>query len=203
MECLLNGKDGRILDACAAPGGKTGQILENIVESSQLTAIEIDPLRAKLIDQNLERLGYKKDILINDLNDIESWWDSEFFDLILLDAPCSSSGVIRRHPDIKHLRKASDITAYHKKQLKIINSLWSTLSKNGRMIYVTCSLFREENDDVINQFKKKHDNVAHGDLLLNNNINDVMLKTEFGYQLLPGTRGMDGFYFSLLEKAAL
>ena len=200
VECLLNGKDGRILDACAAPGGKTGQILENIVESSQLTAIEIDPLRAKLIDQNLERLGYKKDILINDLNDIESWWDSEFFDLILLDAPCSSSGVIRRHPDIKHLRKVSDISAYHKKQLKILNSLWSTLSKNGRMIYVTCSLFREENDDVINQFKKKHDNVAHGDLLLNNNIKKQMIKTEYGYQVLPGIMNMDGFYFACLEK---
>ncbi len=125
---------------------------------------------------------------------------SEFFDLILLDAPCSSSGVIRRHPDIKHLRKVSDISAYHKKQLKILNSLWSTLSKNGRMIYVTCSFFKEENDDVINQFKKKHDNVAHGDLLLNNNIKKQMIKTEYGYQVLPGIMNMDGFYFACLEK---
>ena len=201
VDILLENKSGRILDACAAPGGKTAQLIENIDSTSSVTAIEIDSERAELIRENLLRLGHSAELIVDDASDIQSWWDSMFFDLILLDAPCSSSGVIRRHPDIKHLRRKNDIYTFQKKQLKIINAMWKILVPKGRLLYVTCSIFKEENDEVMNQFLKKHDNVALQDLLLNNNILKRMIKTRYGYQLLPGTINTDGFYFSCLKKA--
>ena len=201
VDFLLENQSGRILDACAAPGGKTAQLIENIDSTSSVTAIEIDPERAKLIKENLLRLGHSAELIVDDASDIQSWWDSMFFDLILLDAPCSSSGVIRRHPDIKHLRRKNDIYTFQKKQLKIINAMWKILAPKGRLLYVTCSVFKEENDEVMNQFIKKHDNVAFQDLLLNNNILKKMIKTRHGYQLFPGIINTDGFYFSCLKKA--
>ena len=199
-DILLENKSGRILDACAAPGGKTAQLIENIDSTSTVTAIEIDSKRAELINENLLRLGHSTEVIVGDASDIESWWDSIFFDLILLDAPCSSSGVIRRHPDIKHLRRKDDIYTFQKKQLKIISAMWKILAPKGRLLYVTCSIFKEENDEVMNQFIEKHDNVALQDLLLNNNILEEMIKTRYGYQLFPGTINTDGFYFSCLKK---
>ena len=200
VDVLLENKSGRILDACAAPGGKTAQLIENIDSTSTVTAIEIDSKRAELINENLLRLGHSTEVIVDDASDIESWWDSIFFDLILLDAPCSSSGVIRRHPDIKHLRRKDDIYTFQKKQLKIISAMWKILAPKGRLLYVTCSIFKEENDEVMNQFLEKHDNVALQDLLLNNNILEKMIKTRYGYQLFPGTINTDGFYFSCLKK---
>ena len=200
VDVLLENKSGRILDACAAPGGKTAQLIENIDSTSTVTAIEIDSERAELINENLLRLGHSTEVIVDDASDIESWWDSIFFDLILLDAPCSSSGVIRRHPDIKHLRRKDDIYTFQKKQLKIISAMWKILAPKGRLLYVTCSIFKEENDEVMNQFLEKHDNVALQDLLLNNNILEEMIKTRYGYQLFPGTINTDGFYFSCLKK---
>ena len=199
-DVLLENKSGRILDACAAPGGKTAQLIENIDSTSSVTALEIDSERAELINENLSRLGHSTELIVDDASDIESWWDSIFFDLILLDAPCSSSGVIRRHPDIKHLRRKDDIYTFQKKQLKIISAMWKILAPKGRLLYVTCSIFKEENDEVMNQFLEKHDNVALQDLLLNNNILEKMIKTRYGYQLFPGTINTDGFYFSCLKK---
>ena len=200
VDVLLENKSGRILDACAAPGGKTAQLIENIDSTSTVTAIEMDSERAELINENLLRLGHSTEVIVDDASDIESWWDSIFFDLILLDAPCSSSGVIRRHPDIKHLRRKDDIYTFQKKQLKIISAIWKILAPKGRLLYVTCSIFKEENDEVMNQFLEKHDNVALQDLLLNNNILEKMIKTRHGYQLFPGTINTDGFYFSCLKK---
>ena len=200
VDVLLENKSGRILDACAAPGGKTAQLIENIDSTSTVTAIEMDSERAELINENLLRLGHSTEVIVDDASDIESWWDSIFFDLILLDAPCSSSGVIRRHPDIKHLRRKDDIYTFQKKQLKIISAMWKILAPKGRLLYVTCSIFKEENDEVMNQFLEKHDNVALQDLLLNNNILEKMIKTRYGYQLFPGTINTDGFYFSCLKK---
>ena len=200
VDALLENMSGRILDACAAPGGKTAQLIENIDSTSTVTAIEIDSGRAELINENLSRLGHSTELIVDDASDIESWWDSIFFDLILLDVPCSSSGVIRRHPDIKHLRRKDDIYTFQKKQLKIIGSMWKILAPKGRLLYVTCSIFKEENDEVMNQFLEKHDNVALQKLLLNNNILEKMLKTRYGYQLFPGAINTDGFYFSCLKK---
>ena len=200
VDVLLENKSGRILDACAAPGGKTAQLIENIDSTSTVTAIEMDSKRAGLINENLLRLGHSTEVIVDDASDIESWWDSIFFDLILLDAPCSSSGVIRRHPDIKHLRRKDDIYTFQEKQLKVISAMWKILAPKGRLLYVTCSIFKEENDEVMNQFLEKHDNVALQDLLLNNNILEKMIKTRYGYQLFPGTINTDGFYFSCLKK---
>ena len=200
VDVLLENKSGRILDACAAPGGKTAQLIENIDSMSTVTAIEIDSERAELINENLLRLGHSTELIVDDASNIESWWDSIYFDLILLDAPCSSSGVIRRHPDIKHLRRKDDIFTFQKKQLKIISAMWKILAPKGRLLYVTCSIFREENDEVMNQFLEKHDNVALQELLLNNNILEKMIKTRYGYQLFPGKINTDGFYFSCLKK---
>ncbi len=202
VDILLENKSGRILDACAAPGGKTAQLIENIDNTSSVTAIEIDSQRAELIKENLFRLGHSAELIVDDASDIQSWWNSMFFDFILLDAPCSSSGVIRRHPDIKHLRRKNDIYTFQKKQLKIINAMWKILAPKGRLLYVTCSIFKEENDEVMNQFLKKHDNVAFQELLLNNNILKKMIKTRYGYQLFPGVINTDGFYFSCLKKAS-
>ncbi len=148
----------------------------------------------------MDRLGLSAKIITGDVNESKIWWNKEKFDLILLDVPCSASGVIRRHPDIKHLRKEKDILSLQQKQLNLINSAWDLLAPNGRLMYVTCSIFNEENDEVINQFQQKHDNVVLKDLLLNNNIQTVMHKTVHGYQLLPGSKNMDGFYFACIEK---
>ena len=202
-QVLLDGRGGKILDACAAPGGKTGHLLEIIDDNSSVTAIDIDPKRTEIINANLERLGLTANIISADILDTTKWWNSELYDLILLDAPCSSTGVIRRHPDIKHLKRKQDIDNLNVLQSRIIKSLWSLLKPGGHLLYVTCSILKKENDLVIKYFLKNNLDASKKNLLLNNNINDVMLKTEFGYQLLPGTRGMDGFYFSLLEKAAL
>ena len=178
-------------------------MLEKINDCSTVTAIDIDPNRTNIIEKNLDRLGLQAKIITADVADTKSWWDAKLFDLILLDAPCSASGVIRRHPDIKHLKREEDIHSLNLMQLNIINSLWSLLKPGGQLLYVTCSVFMEENDLVIENFKKTHSDVIVKKLLLNNNIHDVMHKTIYGYQLLPGTRGMDGFYFSYLEKAIL
>lgn len=203
IECLLNDIGGNILDACAAPGGKTGQLLEKINDNSSVTAVDIDPDRVEVIKENLSRLELKAKIITADVADTKSWWDSQLFDLILMDAPCSATGVIRRHPDIKHLKREKDIDALNKIQVNIINSLWSLLKPGGKLLYVTCSVLEEENDLVIKKLQHLHPDVLINNLLLNNNIRDVMHKTNYGYQLLPGTKDMDGFYFSYLEKAIL
>ena len=202
-ECLLSGNGGRILDACAAPGGKTGQLIEKINDDSEVTAVDIDLDRAEIIRENLSRLELKANIITADVANTKSWWDSKLFDLILIDAPCSATGVIRRHPDIKHLKREKDIDVLNKIQVNIVNSLWALLKPGGKLLYVTCSVLIEENDSVISELKKMHPDVLVNNLLLNNNIHDVMHKTNHGYQLLPGTKEMDGFYFSYLEKAIL
>ena len=137
IECLLNDIGGNILDACAAPGGKTGQLLEKINDNSSVTAVDIDPDRVEVIKENLSRLELKAKIITADVADTKSWWDSQLFDLILMDAPCSATGVIRRHPDIKHLKREKDIDALNKIQVNIINSLWSLLKPGGKLLYVT------------------------------------------------------------------
>lgn len=202
-ECLLSGNGGRILDACAAPGGKTGQLIEKINDDSEVTAVDIDLDRAEIIRENLSRLELKANIITADVANTKSWWDSKLFDLILIDAPCSATGVIRRHPDIKHLKREKDIDVLNKIQVNIVNSLWALLKPGGKLLYVTCSVLIEENDSVISELRKMHPDVLVNNLLLNNNIHDVMHKTNHGYQLLPGTKEMDGFYFSYLEKAIL
>jgi 16S rRNA (cytosine967-C5)-methyltransferase len=197
---LLQGGGKRVLDACAAPGGKTGQLLELAAAESNLTAVDADAKRAAIVTENLRRLGLDATVLVADASKQEQWWRGERFDRILLDAPCSATGVIRRHPDIKHLRRCSDIEAAAELQFSLLESLWALLDAGGRLLYVTCSVLREENDDIISRFRAAHDDVSETAMLPNNNIRDLMEPTPQGFQVLPGTHKLDGFYFACLEK---
>ncbi len=199
---LLQGHEGRVLDACAAPGGKSAHLKEIGGESIALTSVDIDAERLQRVHENLTRLGLDATVLTGDASKPESWWDGRPFDAILLDAPCSASGVIRRHPDIKHLRRASDIDRLQGVQLSLLETLWSLLAPNGRLLYVTCSVLAAENDGVVGRFLDGTPDARENDVLPNNNISDVMLRKTRGFQVLPGMAGLDGFYYACLDKVA-
>ena len=197
---LLANTRGAILDACAAPGGKSGHLLEVGADEVTLTAVERDSSRIDSIHQNLDRLGCNATIMAADASKPNEWWNGEPFDGILLDAPCSASGVIRRHPDIKLLRRASDIEALSRLQSELLEALWPLLAPGGRLLYATCSTLASENDVVVSRFLERHDKAVEDDVLPNNNIRDLMRRKACGYQILPGTAGLDGFYYACLEK---
>ena len=197
---LLMGGGSRILDACAAPGGKTGHLLELASPDSVLTAIELDPERLASIHENLERLRLDATVLAADASKPKEWWDGQPFDRILLDAPCSASGVIRRHPDIKLLRRASDIEALAGLQTRLLDALWPLLAPSGRLLYVTCSVLAAENDAVVGDFLARHSNAREDRVLPNYNIRDLMVEKTCGVQVMPGSQGLDGFYFACLER---
>lgn len=197
---LLRGGAKRILDACAAPGGKTGQLLELAGPDADLTAIDLDEDRLDKVRENLARLGLSATVLAADASTPDEWWDGAQFDRILLDAPCSGSGVIRRHPDIKLLRRAGDIATLAGSQLALLQALWPLLEANGRLLYVTCSVLEEENDAVVREFLKTQADARENDALPNNNIRDLMQRKTCGYQILPGNQDVDGFYYACLER---
>jgi 16S rRNA (cytosine967-C5)-methyltransferase len=199
---LLADVKGRILDACAAPGGKSSHLLEIGGSGIDLTCVDNDAERLEGIGQNLDRLGLAATISCGDASNPGEWWDKTPFDGILLDAPCSASGVIRRHPDIKHLRRSVDIAAFAKTQLAMLEGLWPTLKPGGRLLYVTCSVLAAENDAVVTRFLADTENAKESTLLQNNNIHDLMRDKACGHQVLPGTAGLDGFYFACLEKVS-
>ena len=192
---LLNVTDGeRVLDACAAPGGKTGHLLESA--SIQLTALDVDPKRLDRVAENLERLQLSAQLTAADAGDVSSWWDGEPFDAILVDAPCSGTGVIRRHPDIKLLRKNTDIKALGLVQKNLLTQLWGTLKPGGRLLYATCSILPDENSQQISAFLAAHADAALVDLPLTGDV-----PTPTGVQWLPQAGGHDGFFYALLHKA--
>ena len=197
---LLMGGGSRILDACAAPGGKTGHLLELASLDSTLTAIELDPERLASIHENLERLRLDATVLAADASKPKGWWDGQAFDRILLDAPCSASGVIRRHPDIKLLRRASDIDALAGLQTELLEALWPLLAPSGRLLYVTCSVLAAENDAIVGDFLARHSDAREDQVLPNYNIRDLMVEKTCGFQVFPGSQGLDGFYFACLER---
>lgn len=197
---LLRGGCKRVLDACAAPGGKTGQLLELAGPNADLTAIDLDEDRLDKVRENLARLGLSATVLAADASTPDEWWDGAQFDRILLDAPCSGSGVIRRHPDIKLLRRAGDIATLAGSQLALLRALWPLLEANGRLLYVTCSVLEEENDAVVREFLKTQADARENDALPNNNIRDLMQRKTCGYQILPGNQDVDGFYYACLER---
>jgi len=199
---VLNGLEGRILDACAAPGGKSGQLLELGGERIDLTCIDNDPARLDSVRDNLERLGLTATLLCADASNPTEWWDKQPYDGILLDAPCSASGVIRRHPDIKHLRRPTDIEALSATQFAILSAVWPLLAGGGRLLYVTCSVLAAENEDIVMRFLKANTDAREIDVLPNNNIRDLMQDKACGQQLLTGTAGLDGFYFAALGKVS-
>lgn len=172
----------RVLDACAAPGGKAAHILETA--DVALTALEVDRRRSARIGENLERLGLAAELRIADCRETKKWWDGRPFDRILADVPCSASGVVRRHPDAKWLRRESDIAGFAATQSQILKALWPTLAPGGRLLYATCSVFPEENGGQVAAFL-----AARGDAAL--------LAEEC---LLP-QEDHDGFYYALLQKA--
>jgi 16S rRNA (cytosine967-C5)-methyltransferase len=180
-------RDGeRILDACAAPGGKTAHVLE--LADVQLTALELDPGRARRIDENLARLGLQAQVRIADCADLDAWWDGTPFDRILADVPCSASGVARRHPDIKWLRRNTDIPAFAAQQASILDALWQTLAPGGTMLYVTCSVFDEENRTQLARFCARHADAER--ITIDNQLERVVLPSA----------DHDGFYYALLQK---
>lgn len=198
---LLTGLRGQaplqVLDACAAPGGKTAHLLE--FADVAVTALDIDAQRCQRIHQNLQRLGLTAKVVAADAADLSSWWQGQSFDAILLDAPCSGSGVVRRHPDIRWLRRPTDVAQLAKQQARLLSVLWPLLKPGGRLLYCTCSVFHAEGQNQINAF-------------LGNNSNATLLPSP-GH-LLPGqvaqwvgvvdnpTSEHDGFYYALLEKSA-
>lgn len=192
----------RILDACAAPGGKTGHLLELAGRGGRITAIDRDPARIESIHDNLLRLKLDATVLCADASNPKEWWDGKPFDRILVDAPCSASGVIRRHPDIKLLRRADDIAAMAAQQRAMLEALWPLLATNGRLLYVTCSVLAVENDALVDAFLAAHSDAREDRMLPNYNIHDLMVEKSRGFQVLPGKAGLDGFYFACLERAS-
>lgn len=182
-----------VLDACAAPGGKTAHILET--QNVELIAVDVDDKRMQTLHDNLARLKLSAHCITADVGDIDTWWDGTLFDRILLDAPCSASGVIRRHPDIKLLRRATDIPELTALQTRLLHALWTVLKPGGLLVYATCSVFPEENVDVVSAFLHAHPEAEE------KKIHAAWGKPcQIGRQILPGMHGMDGFYFACLRK---
>lgn len=191
---LLGPKAGdRILDACAAPGGKTGHLLET--PDVEVVALDSSEPRLKKVQDNLERLGKSATLIAGDARETESWWDGKAFDCILLDAPCSATGVIRRHPDIRLLRRPSDIARLAKLQREILEAVWPTLGSKGRLLYATCSLMRKENESVVQGFLEDHPEASPQAIEM-----DAGIACRVGRQLLPTEGGNDGFYYALLTR---
>ena len=195
-ELLAPSPGQRLLDACAAPGGKTAALLEACPDL-ELLALDRDPDRLTRVDENLERLGLRAQVRAADAADTDSWWDGRPFDRILLDAPCSGSGVIRRHPDIKLLRRETDIAALSHAQLGLLEGLWPTLAPGGRLLYATCSVFPQENHRIITRFMRDREDVRLRPIAAGWGID-----CGAGRQLLPVPHGHDGFFYAILEKPA-
>jgi len=194
---LQLGKAQRVLDACAAPGGKTAHILELQPDIKEVVAVEKDERRISLLKSTLDRLKLHANILCADACDTQSWWDNECFDRILLDAPCSATGVIRRHPDIKLHRQESDLNQLTKIQSALLSQLWPLLKPGGILLYATCSTLTVENVQQITQF-----------LATTSDAKELPIDATWGIaqsvgrQILPGQDGMDGFYYARLIKSA-
>ncbi len=191
------GETLRILDACAAPGGKTAHLLE--LADAQVVALDIDPVRCERIQETLSRVGLHADIIAADAVEPEKWWDGKPFDAVLLDAPCTASGIVRRHPDVRWLRRESDIPQLAAIQARLLGALWPLVRPGGRLLFCTCSVFRAEGEAQVQTF------LAHN--------KEAALRPAPGH-LLPQTRAKpnavpdnlegdhDGFYYALLEKSA-
>lgn len=186
----------RVLDACAAPGGKSCHILESERSLTQLTSIDMSQSKLDRIRENFERLGLESNLVAADAGEIDAWWDGNHFDRILLDAPCSATGVIRRHPDIKLLRRPEQIKALGEIQSGLLEKLWTCLKPGGLLLYTTCSLLRQENEDTIRRFLDSTDSAKYEAIAA-----DWGVECAFGRQLLPGTSsGPDGFFYAVLRK---
>lgn len=196
---LLQLKPGqRILDACAAPGGKSCHILECERSLTSITSIDKNQSKLDRIEENLQRLGLDANLLAADAREVEQWWDGKPFDRILIDAPCSATGVIRRHPDIKLLRKLADIENLAQTQLQLLTALWPCLKPGGLLLYTTCSLLKQENEEIVKRFLESSDSAKYEAIAA-----DWGVECAFGRQLFPGTSlGPDGFFYAVLRKCS-
>jgi 16S rRNA (cytosine967-C5)-methyltransferase len=189
---LIDLKKGhKVLDACSAPGGKACHMLE--LNSIELLAIESDKKRTNKIQENVDRQGLKAKILNEKISSQNKWWDKECFDRILLDVPCSASGIVRRHVDIKWLRRINDFKNFGENQQSLLRSVWPMLKENGKLLYITCSIFEEENRDVIEKFKQDAGNVSELSINFPSNV------THINNQILP-SENHDGLFYALLQK---
>lgn len=188
---LLEVQDGmRVLDVCSAPGGKTAHLLE--IANLELVAVDKDAQRLARVAENLHRLNLQASLIEGDAATPADWWDGKQFDRILADVPCSASGVVRRHPDIKWLRRPSDIESFAVQQQQILQAMWPLLAKGGKLLYATCSIFERENQQVVKEFLMRHTDAQQ--IILNQH--DLV-----NGQVLPNTQH-DGFYYALLQKNA-
>ena len=197
LEGLDQGASLRILDACAAPGGKTAHILE--LADAHVIALDIDPVRCERIHDNLRREGLQAQVLAGDAGQPSGWWDGKPFDAILLDAPCTASGIVRRHPDVRWLRRESDIAQLAAVQARLLAVLWPLLRPGGRLLYCTCSVFRAEGEAQVQTFLAHNTEAvlrpAPGHLLPQSGAKDDAVPDN-----LKGDH--DGFFYALLEKRA-
>lgn len=194
---LLDVKKGmRVLDACAAPGGKSTHLVE-LSEDATVIAVEKDAKRIQRLKDNVQRLGHDMTILCGDASKPADWFDGELFDRILIDAPCSASGIIRRHPDIKLLRRAEDIDQLAQLQADILKALWPLLKQGGELLYCTCSIFKQENEQQLASFLEQHNDASEM------KIEPFTWSKErpVGLQILPLEHGFDGFYYAKLIKS--
>lgn len=193
---LLDPQTGeRLLDACAAPGGKSCHLLERVAEGIDLTAVDIDQQRLGRIEQNLQRLGLTARVTVGDASAPAGDWAEGIYDRILLDVPCSATGVIRRHPDIKLLRRAGDIATLVATQQRILQAVWPLLRRGGMLLYATCSLLPEENDLQVARFLAEQSDAREQEIKA-----DWGHRRPVGRQTLPGEETMDGFFYACLEK---
>ena len=185
--------DHHVLDACCAPGGKTCHILE-LAPDAQVTALDKDANRLERVHDNLHRLGLKANVIAADAAKPDSWWQGSQFDRILLDVPCSATGVIRRHPDIRWLRKQADIAVLVETQQQILQQCWQLLKPGGVLLYATCSILPEENQQQISRFIQQQ---TDAQLMP---VPQQMDAAAIGWQILPGEQDMDGFFYAILHK---
>jgi len=195
---LVCDSGARVLDACAAPGGKTAHLLQRY-PGIEVDALDSSESRLERLHQNLQRVGLSARVLVADATDLDSWFDGNPYDCILADLPCSASGVMRRHPDIKLLRREDDIIPLLAQQRKIVDALWSVLKPGGKMLYSTCSVFKDENEVQVAGFLERHTDAV-----------EIALPwtgwgeaRPHGRQVLTGSHNMDGFYYALLSRVEM
>jgi 16S rRNA (cytosine967-C5)-methyltransferase len=197
LEGLANGDNSplRILDACAAPGGKTAHLLE--LADCEVTALDIDARRCERIGHNLQRLGLQANVCVGDAASPSQWWDGRLFDAVLLDAPCTASGIVRRHPDVRWLRRPTDIAQLAELQRRLFEALWPLLKPGGRLLYCTCSVFRAEGEQQAQTFV-----THHKDACLMPSPGHLLPQSRNGETVFPDNlKGEhDGFYYALFEK---
>ncbi|MEY3182183.1 MAG: SAM-dependent rRNA m(5)C967 methyltransferase [Pseudomonadota bacterium] len=187
----------RVLDMCAAPGGKTTHIAELEPKLAALVAVDNSPDRCARINENLKRLQHHATVIVGDACTPNTWWDGQLFDRILVDAPCSATGVIRRHPDIKLLRRDADIATLAQQQSDMLAAVWPLLKTGGILVYTTCSILPDENERVVSRFMKTHHDARIFPFEMS-----VGIPRTIGHQVLPGQDNQDGFYYARLQKAS-